>query len=412
MKNILLPCLFFLLAFGSLFSSLYAQENNSSNWLQFRGNERSGISAETGITKDWSVKAPQLLWKTEIGSGFSEIVLLNNKIYTMESDSIDPQTGSEYISAYEMETGKLIWKTKVDSIFIDIDGWGNGPRSTPVIDNNTAFCLSSFGKFTAVSINDGKILWQKNFLTEYESTTPRWGFSTSPLVFGENVVIEVGGTNSRTLAAFNKNSGELVWAKANGAADYGSPILAEINGQKQIIYANGKTLYSFNDKGDTLWTFKMPIQRAPTAAPIFIAPDKIFVSTLGTVGFVILKVENNRPKEILQGTNIKNDFSSSCYYNGHIYGFNTAVLQCNSAETGATLWVKRGYGKGSLILVDGQLIVLSDQGKLIFVEATPEKYNEIGNIQAIDGKSWTAPSFGNGKVFVRNLTQMACYKLK
>nr|MBC8321585.1 hypothetical protein [Bacteroidota bacterium] len=116
--------------------------------------------------------------------------------------------------------------------------------------------------------------------------------------------------------------------------------------------------------------------------------------------------------EVIQGGSMKNDYNSSCYYNGYIYGFNVAALRCISAETGEVKWTKRGFGKGSLIIVGDKLLVLSDQGKLILVDAIPHSYVEKGSIQAISGKSWTAPSFVNGKVFVRNLTGMACYKLR
>ena len=136
-----------------------------------------------------------------------------------------------------------------------------------------------------------------------------------------------------------------------------------------------------------------------------------FLSAIRNPGFVIAKVENNVASEVITGNSMKTDYNTACYHNGYIYGFNVAALQCISAETGEKKWTKRGYGKGSLILVNDKLLVLSDQGKLVLVQATPDEYKETGLFQAIEGKSWTAPSFSGGKIYVRNLTEMACYDL-
>ncbi len=221
--------------------------------------------------------------------------------------------------------------------------------------------------------------------------------------------MEVGGTDSHAFAAFNKKTGEVKWTKANGNAHYSSPVLANIEGQNQIIFANGGFIYSYNSKGDTLWTYKTPV-RSAMSMPVVIEQNKIFVST-AAAGFIILEINDNKPKEFLRGSTMKADYSSCVYYKGNIYGFHIAALQCISAETGEKKWTKRGFGKGSLIIVDNKLMVLSDTGKLIQIKATSDSYTEQGSFQAIKGKSWTAPSFANGKLYVRNLTEMACYVL-
>ena len=407
-KNVIYSCLIAVLLLSPV-SLVFSQQNEAASWKQFRGNNRNGISSEKGMVS-WSENAPQMVWKKEIGQGFSEIVISGNEIYTMFGEKLDSITGTEYIASFDAKTGNEIWKTKVDSIFIDIDNWGDGSRSTPIIDGDYLYCLSSFGKLTALSRKDGKMIWQVDFVAEYGSTVPRWGFSTSPLLIDDMLVIETGGTESRALTAFDKKNGKEIWSNGDWAASYTSPILATIEGKKQIIIASNVTLYSFDIKGDTLWTKKIPVS-TPTALPLFIAPNKIFISSIRGIGFFIAEVKNNKATEFLKGNSMKNDFSSSCYRDGYIYGFNVATLQCVSAETGEKKWTKRGFGKGSLVLVDDKLFVLSDQGKLIQVEAKPDAYTENGSIPTIKGKSWTAPSFADGKIYVRNLTEMACYKV-
>ena len=165
---------------------------------------------------------------------------------------------------------------------------------------------------------------------------------------------------------------------------------------------------SFDIEGNELWSYKMPI-RGPIPTPLFIAPNKFFVSSMG--GSFLMKVENNKATELCDKTSLNNFFSSSCYYNGNIYGLTNKALKCISASNGELKWSEKGFGSGSLILVGNKLLVLSDKGVLKLVEASPEAYTEKGSIQAIDGKSWTAPSFANGNVYIRNLEEMASYKL-
>lgn len=388
----------------------FTQNNQAEAWNQFRGAERNGLSTESLSEFDCSKSQPELVWRKNIGSAFSELAISEGVVYTMVCEVVDSLTGSEYLAAFSEETGDEIWKTKVDSIYFDEDGWGNGSRATPTVDEKYIFTFSGHGKLTANQKKDGSFVWQHDFVKEFGSKTPRWGFASSPLVVGDNVIMEVGGTESRAFMAFNKENGDIVWSSSDGAASHDSPLLASIEGQEQIIFANGRTLYSLLPEGDTLWTYSMPFGGA-TAIPVFMPPNKLFLSAVRNPGFFIVKVENNKATEVINGVSMKNDFSSCVYHDGYIYGFHVAAVRCISAETGEAKWTKRGYGKGSLILVDNKLIILSDKGKLIIADASPEAYNENCSLQAIDGKSWTAPSFYNGKVFVRNLTEMACYKL-
>lgn len=386
---------------------LFAQSNSVQEWNQFRGPQRSGTIENYALPDQLPPGGLKLLWKKQIGESFSEIVVDESRFYTMFSEKIDSTSGTEYLGAFDEKTGEELWRLEVDSIFIDEGGFGDGPRSTPLIDGDFIYCLSSWGKLYACKKEDGKVLWKKDFVAEYQSTVPRWAFSTSPLIIGQSIILEAGGKDNKAFVAYNKRTGKTLWMKGNGLAAYNSPAFVEINDEKTILFANGKTLYAFDENGDTLWTHVMSVA-GPTAMPVVFEKNKIFVSTLGR-GYTIVEVKGKEVKEILKGTNLKNDFSSSLYYDGHIYGFHVAALQCISASTGEKKWTKRGHGKGSLILVGDKLLVLSDKGKLVQVKASPDAYTEMGGFQALEGKSWTAPSFANGKIYLRNLQEMACY---
>ena len=398
------PQAFLLLLFTLSLVQIQAQDS----WSQFRGALRSGVLTVTDLPDTWPEEGPELIWTLDVGSGFPEVAVAGNMAYIFSSDSLEG--GYEYLAAHKTESGEELWKTKVDSMWYEADGWGHGPRATPAVDGDMIFCLSGFGKLTALKTKNGKIAWVVDLPAEFGSTIPRWGFSSSPLLIDDLVILETGGTEDRAFTAFNKKSGKVEWSKGTGNTSYNSPAIADIDGQTNIVFANDTMLTSFNPKGEVLWAFRMPL-RSPTAMPVFIAPNKFFVSSVCNTGGFIVEVDKNEPKEILTSRTMQNNWSSSCYLDGYLYGFSKTKLQCVSVETGEMIWGKRGFGKGSLIIVGDKLIVMADRGKVIIVEATPDEYKEVVSFQALEGKSWTAPSYANGKLFVRNLSKMSCYKL-
>lgn len=389
-------------------STIFSQENKTSDWSQFRGNLHNGASAETRAIEGWPETGPPLLWTKTVGNGFPEVAVAKGTAYIFSGDSLD---GSyEYLAAIEIETGKELWKTTVDSLYIEVDGWGHGPRSTPAIDEDMVFCLSAFGKLTALSTKDGSKIWMVNVPKEFGTTQPRWGFSSSPLLTENLLILETGGKENATYTAFDKKTGKTLWSKGSGEASYNSPATANIGGQTQIAFAGDSILFAYDLAGNLLWDYKMPF-RQPTAMPVFIAPDKIFVSTVSDAGSFLIRIENNKPSLLWASSSMQNEWSTSCYYEGFIYGISKTKLVCISAENGEMKWGQRGFGKGSLIAAGNKLIVMSDQGLVTLVHPSPEKFIKIGSFKALEGKSWTAPSFADGNLFVRNLTTMSCYKL-
>lgn len=386
--------------------SYISNDTDKNSWKQFRGNDRNGTYSESGINEKWNDIKPALMWTQKLGSGFSEILASKNKLYTMSSEIIDSISGSEVMLAFDAISGEEIWKTVIDSMFRDSEGCGDGPRSTPAIDDKAIYCLSSFGNLNALSLEDGKILWTVNFLEEFDNK-PGWIYTTSPILLGDELIIEVGGTESRGFASIDKYTGKTLWLNGEARPSYSSPTIATIDGEIQTIFANGSMLKSFDKTGNEIWSYSMPLQGA-IATPLFIAPNNIFVSYGG--GCFMVKVENNEVTEVFISKSMRNTFSTSCYYNAHIYGISSGALKCISATDGESKWTQKGFGLGSLILVGNKILALSDKGILKIVDANPEAYTEKESFQAINGKSWTAPSFANGNVYIRNLTEMASYR--
>lgn len=395
--------------FFVFFSLLMITQLQAQNaWNQFRGPSKNGVLTDVDFPDKLPDKGPELSWSVDVGNGFPEVAVAKGVAYIFSSDSLDG--GYEYVAALNAETGKELWKTKVDSMWFEVDGWGHGPRATPAVDDQKLYCVSGFAKFKALNLKNGEILWSVNLPENFGSIIPRWGFTSSPLLVGDLVILETGGTEERAFTAFDKQTGEVVWSKGTGPSTYNSPALVTIDGQENIVFANDSMLTAYNSQGDKLWDFRMPL-RMPTAMPVFIPPNKFFVSSVSKTGGFFVEVNGNKPMELLQSTTMQNNWSSSCYCDGYLYGFSKAKLQCVSVETGEMQWGKRGFGKGSLIMVGDKLLVLSDQGQLTVVKAKPDQYTEIGSFKALEGKSWTAPVYVNGHIFVRNLSTLACYTI-
>jgi outer membrane protein assembly factor BamB len=387
-------------------------EPNVNDWPQFRGVHRDGISPETGLKQDWSDGGPKELWRQGIGEGYSAISVVGDRFYTMFATDHDGKP-TEVAAAFEVSTGKELWRTPVgpkkDTEF------GNGPRATPTVDGDTLYVLGSEGNFAALATADGTLRWEMKLQDAFGSKAPYWGYATSALVDGNQVVIETGGKEGKSYVGLDKKTGELKWSLGDTPAGYNSALLVEMGGKKRYVLVVSEKLMAIDEGGNEVWSHAWP-KGETHAMPVFIAPDRFFASGGEGVGAHLLRVDENgkdsKVEELWETRFMRNHFSSSVVHDGTIYGFDNATLKAISVEDGKLAWAKRGLGKGSLILADGHLLVLSDRGKLLLVEATPDQYTEKGNMQALDGKSWTAPVLSNGRLYLRNHTEMVAFDLK
>ena len=226
-------------------SFLSLKSGEQGSWQQFRGNDRNGASTVISINEEWPNDGPELVWKKSIGCGFSEILVSNGKVFTMIGEKTGSLNGLEYLVAYDVKTSEEVWKTYVDSMMIEPDGSGDGPRSTPAIDDKAIYCLSSHGKLRALSLKDGESLWVVDFLKKFDNK-PGWNYTTSPILYNDELILEVGGTESRGFASFDKDTGEVLWVNGEGRPSYCSPTIAAIDGENHVIFANGTQLLSFD----------------------------------------------------------------------------------------------------------------------------------------------------------------------
>ena len=391
---------------GVLFAAL--TENGVNNdWPQWRGPNRDGISNETGLLKSWPESGPKVIWNAPSGDGYSGISISQGRVYTMFGEG-----ENEIVVCLDAATGKEIWRFRSDSKYRN--QFGNGPRSTPTVDSELVFTLGAKGKLYALNAKLGTKVWGHDLRKEYGGKMPTWGVSTSPLVEGNLLLVDVGGKNGYGIVAFNKENGKVVWKSKTQLPGYSAPIAVTVNGIRQIIFFTGTSLISVSPKdGKQYWRYPWRTSYDVNAAtPIFIPPDKVFASSGYDKGAVVLKMKTSNGavqiEEIWKSRVMRNRFSSSILYGNHLYGFDEATLKCVDVNTQEKKWAKSGFGKGSLIYADGHLIVLSERGKLVLIEATPTEYLEKASAKVLKDKCWTVPTLVNGKLYIRNQKEILC----
>lgn len=387
---------------------------SKEQWGQYRGPNRDGVAAGDARLSAWPANGPKQVWKQPVGVGFSGIVIAGDRLLTMFGED-----STEFLACFDRKSGKERWRQPVGKLFVD--DLGNGPRATPVVDGKLVFALSSYGQMHALEIANGRPLWMYSLADSFEIKVPQRGFSTSPLVVDDLLLVQAGGGDGEALVALDKKSGQKAWTAVDGLPSYSSPIDATIHGQRQLVFATVRVVerkpifetVGVTPQGEVLW--RGPSIPGIIAMPVLVAPDKIFVSGSNDDGCSLIKVSRDgnafTAAELWQNREMKNHFNSSVYFDGNIYGFSKATLKCIDAATGEQRWVKRGFGKGSLIVAGGHLLVVSDRGELALLQATPEAYRELGRAHLIDGKSWTSPTYFDGHIYVRSVQEMASYKL-
>jgi|CXWL01.1.fsa_nt_gi outer membrane protein assembly factor BamB len=374
-----------------------------ADWPQFRGAERSGVSAEQGLAHSWPSGGPPVTWRRSIGEGFSGIAVAGDRLFTMSSGN-----GKETVLAADTASGRTVWETPVDDLFVE--EFGNGPRATPAVGADRVYAVSSSAKLFALDRGTGKPIWNVDLLATFGATRPMRGFAPSPLVDGDQVLLEVGGSDRRAVVAFDAATGKTRWTVPGNRGSYTSPIVATLDGIRQYVFlvGGGQELVGVGVDGGELWRF--PWIGGAIAMPVFVPPNRLFASSQLDDGSILVEVRRENGKlaahQVWQSRQMKNHFNSSLFLGDSLFGFDNASLRCLDAGSGESRWVSRGHGKGSLLAADGLLFVLGDRGELTLVDASSTGYVERGRVRAVSGKAWTPPSLARGHLYVRDQDEL------
>ena len=393
-------------------AKLAAPTITTHDWPQWRGPNRDGLSRETGLLATWPTDGPRLLWEKPSGEGFSSIAVAQGKAFTMLQEN-----DQEAIVCWDAATGRELWRHRYRAGFRNT--YGNGPRATPTIAGDMLFAIGGTGIMTALNISAAQptVAWTKDLLQEFGAGNLNWGTAYSPLVDGELVFVNPGGSAGRSVAALDQRTGAVRWQALDDAAGYGSPMLADCAGQKQVVFFTNTGLAAVApESGQLLWRFPWVTEFGANITTPIVAGDYVFISSGYGMGCALLKIEKTHSglaaKLVYKNKRMITPFTTCVLYDDHLYGFNDTTLTCMEFRTGKVTWRQRGFEKGSLTIADGRLYILGEMGTLALAEATPAQYRELSRFTFAHAKCWTAPVIANGRLYVRNEEKIACYDVR
>jgi outer membrane protein assembly factor BamB len=361
------------------------------------------------VLTSWEGLKP--LWKQPIGVGYASFVIAGNVAYTIEQ-----RRNQEVVAAYNMDNGRELWTQGWNAEFKETMG-GDGPRATPTWDADKIYALGATGEFRCLDAKTGKVIWGKNILSDNGASNLDWGMAAAPLIVDDKVIVQPGGTSGKSFVAYNKNTGAVVWRSQNDRQAYVSPMLVTLAGKRQILATTANRIVGLNpDDGALLWDYPWDTSQGINCSqPIPVDQNRFFASAGYGKGAALVEVRDEggklRARKVWENTNMKNKFNSSVIQNGYAYGLDEGILTCVDLATGDRKWKGGRYGYGQVIFASDHLIVISEQGELALVKASPDKYEEVTKFQAIEGKTWNYPAIANGKLLVRNGNEMACYNI-
>ena len=379
-------------------------------WPGFRGEDRSGTVSRTEYASDWTSSPPEKLWTIPVGPGWSSFSVAGKLLFTQE------QRGEmECVVCYSSQTGEEFWVQGIASRFEDSLG-GPGPRATPTIAFGDLFVLGAHGQLMRMDARSGKIRWQSDLREIAKRSAPTWGFSSSPLVVGSVVIVHAGGKGDLGTLAFDVDSGDRVWSAAAGDHAYGSPQICQVDGQSFVAMLTNAGF----DLIDPI-TGRVHLSHAWDAMdyrslqPRAVGDHSILLPGGSGTRLINITIAAGKltAQEAWTSKFMKPDFNDLVVFQEHAYGFDGTIFACIDLKTGERSWKGGRYGKGQVLLLkeSGLLLVLSESGELVLLSATPSAHTELGRIQAVEGKTWNHPVVVGDRLYVRNSTEAACFRL-
>lgn len=403
----------------ALFTIIFTSVHSFSlDWPSWRGEERTGVSQESGLLQEWPSGGPRKIWTShEAGLGYSGFTIQNGVLFTMGAYG-----KKEMLIALDADSGKKKWSLQIGELLTN--GWGDGPRMSPTLANGKIYALGGKGNLVCADTGRGKLIWKKSMVDDLGGKVPGWGYTESVL-FDQGKVICTPGGNSGTLAALDANTGKTVWRSKDftDGAQYSSPIAVNHEGQRQYIQLVMKNLVGIDSHdGSLLWKSSWPGKVAVIPTPIYSDGHAYITSGYG-VGCKLVRIGKNAPQNIYENKVMKNHHGGVIKIKDYLYGYSDGVgWVCQNFKTGEMMWnEKKALGKGAIAYADGRLYCQGEgDGRIIMIEASPKGWNPCGEFvispqtkqRNPKGRIWTHPVICDGKLYLRDQEYILCYNIK
>ena len=400
-------------------NTLTAAEPALQNWPQFLGPNRNGISLETGLIDSFEPQGPRVVWRVSGGKGMSGLALDGKQAVTMVE-----RDGKQLVVALNLADGTQKWSQPVADGFRNSQG--PGPRATPTIAEGSIFTYTADGILVALDQVTGKLKWQHHVVSEFGGKIAQYGMVSSPLVDDGLVIVSVG-VEGASVVAYHTDSGDLAWKSGSDTAGFSSPAVLSVGGARQIVSFTGGSVVGIQPKtGTQLWRYPFITDYECNIATPLAIGDDLFISSGENHGCALLSLisqgDQFQVTEVWKSFGptsvMRNEWQTSILLNGFLYGLDNVGgagpvtnLNCVNAKTGARVWQKPRFGKGNLIAADGKLYVVTVNGELVIVRASPERFEELSRAKLLEGTR-QAPALLNGRLYLRDSNEIVCVDIR
>ena len=381
-----------------------------ADYPQFFGPNRDGKLSGPKLARDWEANPPEELWRRTVGEGWSGFAIVGDFAVTQEQHG-----EQEAVVCYKTTTGEVRWVHLDSGRYFTTLG-GLGPRATPTIDDGKVFTVGATGILNCLKLSTGELVWSVNILKDNGASPPEWGVAGSPLVVDGKVIVSPGGREDKSLVAYDRETGEKVWAAGSDVAHYSSPVLATLGGVEQVLILNAGTLASHRlEDGEILWEYPWDGKFPNVALPIVLDGDRVLASSGYGVGSHLIQIKVNEDKffanEIWRTLHMKAKFTNIIEVDGYVYGIDDGQMACLNLDRGRREWKEGRYGHGQEILVQDVLLITTETGEVLLLDPSPEESRELTRMQVFESKTWNPPALAGDYLLVRNDREAACYRL-
>lgn len=392
--------------------------NPKTDFPAFQGPARTAVLPDLTLDPNWGEHPPRELWREPIGAGWGGFAVVGGYAFTQEQRGDD-----ECVVCRRLSSGKEIWKHADKATYKGkprYEGMGGpGPRCTPTVDDGRVYTVGTTGIFNCLDGGTGKVLWTHNIVTENGGSVAFHGVCGSPLIVGNSVIVAPTGKSSASLAAYDRVTGKPVWCTGINEAAYATPMLASVAGNEQILNYDDRGITAHDPaSGQVLWHFDWNVKEPICSQPIANAgaPDQVLLTVGYGRGSALLKVSRGSDgkwsaQPVWETKTMKTKFTTAVAHGDYVYGLDDGIMQCIDLKTGRQKWKGGRYEHGQILLVGDLIVVQTEPGRVVLVEANPNRLTELGTVSALSSQTWNCPTLAGKYLLVRNDREAVCYEV-
>ena len=389
---------------------------HAADWPQFLGPQRDGTTTETNLAAAWPKDGPPVLWQKPVGQGFAGPVVAGGRLVIFHRVA-----DQEIVEALDAKSGKALWKAEYPTRYRDDHGFEEGPRATPAIAADAVFTFGADGMLSAWKLASGEKVWSVDTRKQFSAGKGFFGPVCSPLVDGNAVILNIGGMPGAGIVAFDKAIGRVLWKASDDEASYSSPVIATLDGKRRLLVVTREALVAANPADGKFWwryPWAPPMNASVSAAVPLVIGDEIFLSASYGTGATLLRFKETGPEKIWSKDDVlSNHYATSVHHNGFLYGFDGrqeqgCTLRCVELKTGKVRWSESGLRAGTVMIVNDQLLVMTERGELLRAPASPEKFKPTDRAQILPFTVRAHPALADGLFYARSKDKLVGVDLR